>query len=63
MIRVGQLLKVILLMLAPFSVLSANNVTELGVGSMRLRMGTDAATFFRNSEYHSNYQLGYTLPG
>ena len=61
--KARQLLGAILLVLAPFSVLSANNAAELGVDSVHLRMGVDAVTFFRNNEYHSDYQLGYTLPG
>lgn len=31
--------------------------------SLRLSVGVDAVTFFRNNEYHADYQLGYTLPG
>jgi len=26
-------------------------------------VGVEATTFFRNNEYHADYQLGYTLPG
>ena len=63
MMKARRLLGAILLMLAPFSVLSANNAAELGVDSVHLRMGVDAVTFFRNNEYHSDYQLGYRLPG
>lgn len=61
--KARQLLGAILLLLAPISVLCASNVAELGVDSVHLRVGVDAVTFFRNNEYHSDYQLGYTLPG
>lgn len=61
--KARQLLGTILLLLAPISVLSASNAAERGADSLHLSVGVDAVTFFRNNEYHAEYQLGYTLPG
>ena len=61
--KARQLLGTILLLLAPISVLFASNAEQLGADSLRLSVGVDAVTFFRNNEYHADYQLGYTLPG
>lgn len=61
--KARQLLGTLLLLLAPITVLSASNAAERGADSLRLSVGVDAATFFRNNEYHADYQLGYTLPG
>ena len=36
---------------------------EVRDDSLRLGIGVDVSTFFRNNEYHPDYQLGYTLPG
>lgn len=61
--KARRLLGTILLLLAPISVLCASNVAELSADSLRLSVGVEATTFFRNNEYHADYQLGYTLPG
>ena len=61
--KARQLLGTIFLLLAPISVLCASNVAERSADSLRLSVGVEATTFFRNNEYHADYQLGYTLPG
>ena len=61
--KTRRLLGALLLLLAPLSILSASNAEELGTDSLSLSVGVDAVTFFRNNEYHADYELGYTLPG
>ena len=51
--KARQLLGTLLLLLAPISVLSASNAAERGADSLRLSVGVDAVTFFRNNEYLS----------
>ena len=52
--KARQLLGTILLLLAPISVLFASNAEQLGADSLRLSVGVDAVTFFRNNEYHAD---------
>lgn len=48
----------LLLLLSPLSLLPQESSD-----STRLSIGVEVLTFFRNNEYHSDYQSGYTLPG
>lgn len=61
--RARSTLRTLILLLTAISQLSARTAYETAQDSVRLSVGVDAVTFLRNNEYHSDYQLGYTLPG